>query len=97
MAATVASALNSVKSGIWAFWAGVVLAVIALVGGIIGAVTASGTIVGIPVGVAAAILAVVGFLGAAGAGVLVLVNQCGDAADSLRTAQAYVDPWPTFA
>ena len=36
MAATVASALNSVKSGIWAFWAGVVLAVIALVGGIIG-------------------------------------------------------------
>lgn len=95
-ASAVSGALNGLKTGLIEFWAGVIVGLIALVTGIIAGAAATGTIIGIPAGVAAIIFAVIGFLTAAGAGVLALKLSADDTASSLKTLTSYANPWPSF-
>lgn len=46
----IASALNDMARGILAFWGGLITALVALVGGIVGALASTATIVGLPAG-----------------------------------------------
>lgn len=95
-ASAVSSTLNSLKTGVILFWAGVIAGLIALTTGIIAATAATGTIIGIPAALASIIFAIVGFLATAGGGVLALKLACSDASSSLQTLLGYADPWPDF-
>jgi hypothetical protein len=70
--APLSSALDEMRNAIWIFWIALGTALLALLAGIIGAATASGTIVGIPAGVAIAVGAALVFLGALAGGYLQL-------------------------
>jgi hypothetical protein len=70
--APLSTALNEMRNAIWIFWVALGTALLALVGGIIGAYFATGTIVGIPAGVAIAIGAALIFIGALAGGYLQL-------------------------
>ena len=97
VAGAIASAMNTMKTGIWSFWIGVGVALIAFVGGLISVATATGTIVGIPVALALGIATAAAFWGAIGAGCALLHFACSDSRDSINTTIAYSDPWPKFA
>lgn len=97
LATTVSSALNSMKTGILSFWAGVIAGLIASGVSIALGAGESATILGIPPGVATVIAGVVVFLAAAGAGVRILKSNCDDAKDAMNNALIYADPWPDFA
>ncbi|MEE6261791.1 hypothetical protein [Plantactinospora sonchi] len=80
----VSSALSDVAKGIIAFWGALIVALGALVAGIIGAVTSSATIFGLPaapfIAAAAALVAV----GAFYSGGLILKSVCSSANSTLR-------------
>ena len=93
-----ASALNDMSAGITAFWWGVAAAVVALIAGIAGALTATGTIVGLPAAPVIAVGAVVVALVALGSTYAILRSQASSAELSLRTARSYgLTTWPSFA
>lgn len=96
-ASGVQSALNTMKTGIWIFWIGIVGGLVVLVGGILVGLGAEGTIIGIPAGLLEQIVAVVGFLILAGGAVAALKFSADDSAAALRNLNSYSDKWPGFA
>lgn len=97
-ATSVQGALNTMKTGIWVFWIGVVGGIVVLVGGFLVGLGAEGTIIGIPAGLLEQIVAVVGFLILAGGAVAALKLCADDSAATLKGVNTYYDEkWPSFA
>lgn len=94
----VTGALDTLRMGIITFWVGVGTALLALVGGLAGAATATGTIVGLPAAPVIAGIAVAVALAALGSTYWVLTSQAASAELKMRGAQSYgLDQWPSFA
>ncbi|WP_029144846.1 hypothetical protein [Microbacterium luticocti] len=96
-AANVANALSSLSTGIAAFWAGIAVALITLIGAIAGAAVATGTIVGLPAAPVLIGIGIVAFLVAAGSGVGVLLTQAGTCRTTLAATSAGISVWPKIA
>ncbi len=91
------SALNAMSGAIWAFWIGVIIAIVTLIGGLAGAAAATGTIVGIPAAPVIICAAVIVCLVSLGGGVGVLYLTAGAARTTLASASAGISAWPKLA
>jgi hypothetical protein len=80
----ISSALSDVAKGIMAFWGGLVVALGALVAGIIGALASSATIFGLPAAPFIAAGAALAAVGALLSGGLILKSVCSSANSTLR-------------
>lgn len=80
----ISSALSDVAKGIMAFWGGLVVALCALVAGIIGALASSATIFGLPAAPFIAAGAALAAVGAVFSGGLILKSVCSSANSTLR-------------
>lgn len=97
-ASSIQGALNTMKTGIWAFWIGIVAGLVELIAGLIIGLVAEATVVGSGPGLAEQLLSVGVFLLLAGSGVAALKFCCDDSADALRAVNSYYDDkWPSFA
>lgn len=97
-ATAVQSALNGMKTGIWVFWIGIVVALVILVAGVIIGAAADASIIGLPAGMAEMLAAVIEFLLVGGASIAALALLAHDSAASLRQVNSYYDDkWPSFA
>jgi len=98
----IATALGDVAKGILVFWTGLVTALAALVGGIIGALASSATIVGLPAAPVIAAGAGLAATGAIIAGAEILKSVCSSANSTLRQKLAensafHQGHWPPAA
>lgn len=94
----VQGALNTMKTGIWVFWLGIVGGLIELVGGVLAGLIAEATVVGALPGLAEQILVVVVFLVLAGGATAALKLCADDSASALKGVNNYYDDkWPSFA
>jgi hypothetical protein len=91
--------MKAIAAAVTSFWTSVGIAVATLIGGIVGALAASGTIVGIPAGIVIAVGACIGFIAFLTDAILSLGNAFGDT--RLLTAAENAAPlqsgWPTLA
>jgi len=97
-ASTIQGALNTMKTGIWVFWIGIVGGLVELIGGFVAGAIAEATVVGAGLGLAEQVLIVVVFLVLAGGATAALKFCADDSAASLKTVNSYYDDkWPSFA
>lgn len=96
-AENVASAMTGLAGAIIAFWAGIVVASITLLGALAGAAVATGTIVGLPAAPVLLGLGIAAFLVAGGSGVAILYVAAGSSRATLTSAQAGISQWPRIA
>lgn len=97
-ATAVQGALNTMKTGIWVFWIGIVGGLIELIGGFVAGAIAEATVVGAGPGLAEQILVVVVFLVLAGGATAALKLCADDSAAALKGVNSYYDDkWPSFA
>lgn len=97
-ASGITSGVDALRGGIITFWIGVVVAVVALISGIIGALTSTATLFGAPAAPFIAAAAVLAALAAVGGGLLVLNSQASSAAGTIRgAASSGLQSWPSFA
>lgn len=91
--------MKAIAAAVTSFWTTVGIAVSTLIGGIIGALAASGTIVGIPAGIVIGVGACVAFIALLGEAIFSLGNAFDDT--RLLTAAENAAPlqagWPTLA
>lgn len=91
--------MKAIAAAVTSFWTSVGIAVSTLIGGIIGALAASGTIVGIPAGIVIGVGACVAFIAVLGEAIFSLGNAFNDT--RLLTAAENAAPlqagWPTLA
>ncbi len=80
------NALSTAQLGIWVFWGSLVVALVTLIAGIIGAMASSATVLGLPPGVAIAIAAVIVFLAAIAVGIVTLRATLSNANSTIRRA-----------
>ncbi|MBD3781169.1 MAG: hypothetical protein IE923_18150 [Micrococcales bacterium] len=96
--AGITAALDQVRDGIVVFWCGAGAALAALVAGIIGAITATGTIVGLPTAPVLAAAAVLTALASLGGTLAVLTSQASSAESTLNgVGSSGLTAWPSFA
>ena len=96
--AGITAALDQVRDGIVVFWSGAGAALAALVAGIIGAITATGTIVGLPAAPVLAAAAVLTALASLGGTLAVLTSQASSAENTLNgVGSSGLTAWPSFA
>lgn len=88
---------NDDSGAIIAFWAGLVVAVLTLLGALAGAAVATGTIVGLPAAPVLIGIGIATFLAAGGAGVAILYVAAGSARATIASAQAGITQWPQIA
>ena len=98
----ISSALSDVAKGIIVFWTGLVVALVALVGGIIGALASTATVVGLPAGPFIAAGAALAASAAMIAGAETLKSVCSAANSTLRQKLAdnsgfHQGHWPPAA
>ena len=96
-AENIGNALSGLANAIIAFWAGVAVAILALLGALAGAAVATGTIIGLPAAPVLVTLGIAGFLVAAGAGVAVLYVAAGGARSAMSSTTGGITQWPQIA
>ncbi|WP_417563463.1 hypothetical protein [Microbacterium sp.] len=96
-AQNIADGLSALAGGIVAFWAGIAIAFVTLIGALAGAAVATGTIVGLPAVPVLVVLGIAAFLTAGGAGVWVLTNQASSCRTTLDATSAGITQWPAIA
>jgi hypothetical protein len=79
----ISTALSNVATGIYVFWAGLAAALLAVIAGIVGGVTLTGTVVGIPLGVLAVVAACAGGVAAIAGTTAALHVICTSSASSM--------------
>jgi hypothetical protein len=93
----ISSAMSTMQLAIVAFWAGVIVAVIALINGISAATAEGVTIIGLPAVPATVVASIVVALAALGTGIWILNSQADSARSTLASASSGVQHWPAFA
>lgn len=96
-AENIGNAMSSLANAITAFWVGVALAIITLLGALAGAAVATGTIIGLPAAPVLVALGIAGFLVAAGGGVAILAVSAGGVRTTFASTQAGITSWPQIA
>lgn len=96
-AENVSSAMTGLAGAIIAFWVGLVVAILTLLGALAGAAVATGTIVGLPAAPVLIGLGIAAFLAAGGGGVAILYVAAGSARATIASAQAGITQWPQIA
>ena len=96
-ASNIADAMTTLAGAIIAFWVGVVIAIVTLLGALAGAAIATGSIIGLPAAPVLIVLGIVAFLVAAGGGVAILYVAAGGSRSDLSSTTAGVTPWPKIA
>jgi hypothetical protein len=94
---SISSAMSTMQIAIVAFWAGVIVAVIALINGISAATAEGVTIIGLPAVPATVVASIVIALAALGTGIWILNSQADSARSTLASASSGVQHWPAFA
>lgn len=94
----IASALTSVKWGIYTFWVGITFGLVALVGAFVLAIGSAATIVGAILSPEFVIGGIIAFLLAGGGALIGLIAMFDQAREGLQSLSRYnSDPWPSFA
>jgi hypothetical protein len=96
-AENIADAMTGLANAIVAFWVGVAVAIIALLSALAGAAVATGSIIGLPAVPVLIVLGIVGFLAAAGGGVLILYIAAGSSKSAMDSTTAGITAWPKIA
>ncbi|MFJ4166194.1 hypothetical protein ACIPY5_11615 [Microbacterium sp. NPDC089698] len=94
---SISSAMSTMQIAIVAFWAGVIVAVIALINGISAATAEGVTIIGLLAVPATVVASIVIALAALGTGIWILNSQADSARSTLASASSGVQHWPAFA
>lgn len=96
--AGITAALDQVRDGIVVFWCGAGAALAALVAGLLGAITATGTVVGLPAAPVLAAAAVLTALASLGGTHAVLASRASSAESTLNgVGSSGLTAWPSFA
>lgn len=93
----IADAMTGLAGAIVAFWVGLGVALLSLVGAIAGGLTAAGTIIGLPAAPVLVVIGVVIFLASAGAGVAILYSSAATARISMQSTTKGISQWPLIA